>query len=66
MAGPRLGLRRICALNLTILTAAVAAAALAFGAIPSSGGLGAPTVLFLGCIVLSRFGLYGFDTVRVS
>ena len=61
MAGPRLGLRRICALNLTILAAAVAAAALAFGAIPTSGGLGEATVLFLGCIVVSRFGLYGFD-----
>ena len=38
VAGPRLGLRRVCALNLAILAAAVAAAALAFGAIPASGG----------------------------
>jgi len=62
VAGPRLGLRRVCALNLAILAAAVAAAALAFGTIPASGGLSAATLLFLGCIVLSRFGLYGFDT----
>jgi len=39
VAGPRLGLRRVCALNLAILAAAVAAAALAFGTIPASGGL---------------------------
>ena len=62
MAGPRLGLRRVCAFNLTVLASAAAAAALAFGLIPAAGGLCMATSLFLGCIVLSRFGLYGFDT----
>ena len=46
--GPRLGLRRVCALNLGVLALAVAAAALAFGAIPPAGGLHPATMLFLG------------------
>lgn len=67
VAGPRLGLRRVCALYLAILAAAVLVAAAVFAAIPTHGhggheSLGALGWPFLGAIVVSRFGLYGFDT----
>ena len=61
VVGPRLGLRRCCALYLAVLAAAVLAAAAIFAAIPHTHGLGPLGWPFLGAIVVSRFGLYGFD-----
>mmetsp|Transcript_47034 Transcript_47034/g.116460 ORF Transcript_47034/g.116460 Transcript_47034/m.116460 type:complete len:273 (-) Transcript_47034:377-1195(-) len=58
----RLGVRRVCLVQLWILGVAVALASAIYLAEPMEGrGLTLPMGIFLGMIVISRFGLYGFD-----
>ena len=57
----RVGLRRLASVHLWVLATAVLVAALSFAATLSQDGLSAPMAAFLGLVVLSRFGLYGFD-----
>ena len=57
----RLGLRRLATLHLWLLALAVFAASLSFYATQSTDGLSSPMLAFLGLVVISRFGLYGFD-----
>ena len=70
VAADRLSTRRACFGHLWVLAAAVLGAAAAYavggvGGAPAPGShhaaLSAPTLAFLGLIVVSRFGLYGFD-----
>ena len=61
MLSERLGLRRLATLHLWVLALAVAGAASSFAATHGSSGLTTPMTCFLGLVVLSRFGLYGFD-----
>jgi hypothetical protein len=57
----RVGLRRLATVHLWILAAAVLTAASSFVATLGQDGLSAPMATFLSMVVVSRFGLYGFD-----
>ena len=57
----RLGLRRLASLHLWLLALAVLCSALSFYATHTAGGLSVPMAAFLALVVVSRFGLYGFD-----
>jgi len=57
----RLGLRRVASVHLWLLAIAVLIAASCFAATHSLTGLSAPMAAFLALLVVSRFGLYGFD-----
>ena len=55
-------MRKLATLHLWLLALAVLCAAAAFAATHATdGGLSTPMLCFLGLVVVSRFGLYGFD-----
>ena len=57
----RAGLRRVATGHLWLQSAAVSGATACFYATHGEVGLSAPMLVFLALIVVSRFGLYGFD-----
>ena len=57
----RVGLRRVATGHLWLQSAAVSGATACFYATHGEVGLSAPMLVFLTLIVVSRFGLYGFD-----
>ena len=67
IATARVGLRNLASGHLWLLALSVLAAAVSFGAThvhsaePHADGLTTPMLLFLALVVVSRFGLYGFD-----
>ena len=63
---PRVGLRRLGTIFLWLLAVAVTAAAISFYATHASLGLSTPMIAFLSLLVVSRFGLYGFDLANLQ
>ena len=62
----RVGLRLLASAHLWLLAAAVVAAASSFYATHATPGLSLPMIAFLSLVVLSRFGLYGFDLANLQ
>jgi len=63
---PRLGLRRLATAHLWLLALSVLTAASSFYATHAALGLSSPMVAFLSLVVVSRFGLYGFDLANLQ
>lgn len=62
----RYGLRRIGFVHLWLLAVSVAFAASSFYSAQGTHGLSAPMLAFLGLVIVSRFGLYGFDLANLQ
>ena len=63
---PRFGLRPLATAFLWVLAIAVATAAASFYSTHGEHGLSTPMILFLALVVVSRFGLYGFDLANIQ
>jgi len=66
LAEAKFGLRPVASAHLWLLAIAVASAALSFYSTHGTDGLSTTMLAFLAMVVVSRFGLYGFDLANLQ